>query len=260
MMQIWKRTVKRRLLPYLVSFALVVPAAVSGLPVDSLSRVDAEVPKTTVPTDTVPIPKEAIRFRVLAHSNTVADQWVKKQVKEAVMREMETWLADVNNAEEARQRIQERLEDIRALADDVLRTNGFLYRSEVTFGEVAFPAASYWNQRFASGHYEALRITLGDGRGDNFWCIMFPPLCFGSPADAWGPAVSEPVARASEPASGEPEAVHHDGAADAASASEMRLTSDEAPRDDHGEDHHRKPPWAVEFRFLIWDWIRGWWT
>jgi len=179
-------------------------------------------------------PEESLRLRILAHSNTVADQWVKKRVKEAVVPELERWLREARDAHEARRRVAERLDDIQALADDVLREHGFLYRSRVTLGEVAFPATTFMNRQFPPGQYEALRITLGDGRGDNFWCIMFPPFCFGSVAEPWGgaPAESVPAGLPVEQHGGHPA---DDAGADAAS-----------------------PKLEVEMRIFLLDWLREW--
>src|SRR5690606_36215315 len=127
--------VKRRISPYIVALPLLILAAVAGNAGGVFSPADAEAaangsvngsaPGAGVLGDICGI-EDAIRFRVLAHSNTVEDQWVKKRVKEAVLPEIQRWLHGAQDADEVRRRIVERLDDIQQLADEVLKEHGFL--------------------------------------------------------------------------------------------------------------------------------------
>jgi stage II sporulation protein R len=127
------------------------------------------------------IPDEAIRFRVLANSNTVADQWVKRRVRDAVLAQIERWVGDAADVHAVRQVLGNRVDELQALADRVLMENGFPYRSRVDYGEVPFPKKTFGGRTVPAGQYEALRIILGEGQGDNWWCVLFPPLCFAGP-------------------------------------------------------------------------------
>lgn len=229
---------KRLLYPYLLCAALLLLAFMAGVDAGWASHAHVK----TVPSNGL---NEALRLRILAHSNTVADQWVKERVKEAVVPELDRWLAGAEDVREARRRVGQRLEDIRALADRVLQENGFAYRSQVTLGETAFPATAFLDRQFAPGRYEALLITLGDGRGDNFWCIMFPPFCFGSVADPWDTAPA--------------------GAVPAAVSDEQPLSRSEKDGHRHTEeggqpvdDGHPAgvPELQVELRIFLLDWLR----
>jgi len=248
--------VKRRIYPYIVALALLILAAVAGNAGGVFSRADAEAaangsvngsaPGAAVLGDISDI-EDAIRFRVLAHSNTVEDQWVKKRVKEAVLPEIQRWLHGAQDADEVRRRIVERLDDIQQLADEVLKEHGFLYRSRVTFGDVDFPAASYWQHHFDAGRYEALRITLGAGQGDNFWCIMFPPFCFGTPGTTVSPADTDAPTETDAPANpeGEPKDEQKE---DATTEQETATAKETSNRDGL----------SVELRFFVLDWLKRW--
>lgn len=124
------------------------------------------------------IPKQAIRLRILANSDTAEDQWLKRQVRDAVVTEIETWAKRPRNIEEARQAIRSRLPLFHSIAERVVRQHGYTYPVKVDFGLVPFPTKLYGDQVYPAGNYEALRITIGKGQGENWWCVLFPPLCF----------------------------------------------------------------------------------
>ncbi|MFD1435361.1 stage II sporulation protein R [Kroppenstedtia eburnea] len=124
------------------------------------------------------IPDEAIRLRILANSDSEGDQRVKRQVRDEVIREIGTWAQKPTTLKEARQLVRSRLPRLEGIAEQTLRDNGFSYPVKVRFGEVPFPTKLYGDKVYPAGKYEALLISIGEGKGDNWWCVLFPPLCF----------------------------------------------------------------------------------
>lgn len=124
------------------------------------------------------IPEEAIRFRVIAHSDSIADQWIKHRVRDAVLDRVQETLERTETIEEARAVLLGQLPDIERETQELLAEHGFAYGAQVTLAQVPFPTKQYGNVVYPAGQYEALRIVLGEGRGANWWCVLFPPLCF----------------------------------------------------------------------------------
>lgn len=128
--------------------------------------------------DAIVIPNEAIRLRILANSDLEADQQLKRQVRDAVNAEITEWVAELTSVEEARTLIESRLPEIQAIAEKVLASEGSEQTVQTDFGTVEFPTKLYGQFLYPAGEYEAILITLGDGKGANWWCVLFPPLCF----------------------------------------------------------------------------------
>lgn len=124
------------------------------------------------------IPAEAIRLRVIANSDSAQDQWLKRKVRDEVVTEMKQWALQPKHIEEAREMIQSRLPLFKQIAQQTLHTYGVRDSVDVTFAKVPFPTKLYGDQVYPAGEYEALRITIGEGKGENWWCVLFPPLCF----------------------------------------------------------------------------------
>lgn len=125
-----------------------------------------------------PIPKEALRLRIVANSNSTTDQTLKREVRNAVVRQVGVWLQGVKTADQAREILIEKTPAIQAMAADIVRSKGFSYGVQTEIKAVPFPTKIYGNRVYPAGNYEALRIVLGDGQGANWWCVLFPPLCF----------------------------------------------------------------------------------
>jgi stage II sporulation protein R len=130
-----------------------------------------------VPHD-APIPKQALRLRIIANSDSAQDQEVKREVRDRVVLQVAKLLKGAKSEEEARQRVVRALPQIRETALEVTREHGYHYPVSADVGKVPFPTKVYGNQVYPAGTYEALRITLGSGQGQNWWCVLFPPLCF----------------------------------------------------------------------------------
>ena len=117
------------------------------------------------------IPTDAIRFRVIAKSNDEIDQEVKMKVKEAIEQEVNKLMLEAKNSEEAKKLINENMEHIQQIVNQYTTDN------KISFGVNYFPEKEYHGVTYPSGEYESLVITLGNGVGNNWWCVMFPPLC-----------------------------------------------------------------------------------
>lgn len=126
----------------------------------------------------VVIPNEAIRLRILANSNSEQDQRIKRIVRDRVNAQITEWVSELTSMEAAREKIITNLDILEATAKEVLEENGVNQKVQIRFGEVDFPTKLYGNFLYPAGKYEAVLITLGEGTGANWWCVLFPPLCF----------------------------------------------------------------------------------
>ena len=139
------------------------------------------------------IPKESIRLRILANSDSASDQAVKRHVRDAVVAEIDRWVAGPQTIEQARETIRSHMNEIDRVIADELRSRGFDYGFNAELAVVPFPTKLYGNNVYPAGDYEALRISLGSGQGQNWWCVLFPPLCF---VDAVSGEATAPAAAA----------------------------------------------------------------
>ncbi|MDX8047730.1 stage II sporulation protein R [Gracilibacillus sp. S3-1-1] len=123
------------------------------------------------------IPDEAIRLRILANSDEEHDQALKHKVRDAVNEEVTEWVEDMDDIDEARQLISDRIDDIDHIVAQVVAEDGIDYTVEYR-EDVQFPTKLYDQYVYPAGEYEAILITLGEAEGSNWWCVVFPPLCF----------------------------------------------------------------------------------
>ena len=137
----------------------------------------------TVLADRQTLNENVIRFHVVANSDSEADQAVKLQIRDAVVEYLQPVLAQLPSAEEAKAWLEEHLPEVKAVADRILAENGFSETATVMVQKEAFDTRQYDTFTMPAGVYDALRIIVGEGRGQNWWCVVFPQLCF--------PAVSE---------------------------------------------------------------------
>lgn len=128
--------------------------------------------------DRLAIPQDAIRLRILANSDSAQDQWLKRKVRDRIVQEINTWAEQPKNIGEARQLIQQRLPRLQQLSEQTVAAAGFHYPVKLQFGNVPFPTKLYGEKIYPAGNYEALLIKIGRAQGDNWWCVLFPPLCF----------------------------------------------------------------------------------
>ncbi|AGT33737.1 hypothetical protein M493_17650 [Geobacillus genomosp. 3] len=126
----------------------------------------------------VAVPDEAVRLRILANSDAAADQELKRNVRDAVNAQINSWVAELTSFDEAKRVIRSRLPDIEQTVARVLRDEQSSQSYKVEFGPVRFPTKVYGDYVYPAGTYDAVLITLGEGKGSNWWCVLFPPLCF----------------------------------------------------------------------------------
>ena len=119
-----------------------------------------------------------IRFHVIANSDDEEDQQLKLKVKNKVIEYLYPFLNDSKSLDESRQIIKDKMQDVKKLAGQVIKDNNYEYRIQAELSRENFPDKSYGNITLPQGNYEAFRIIIGDGQGRNWWCVMFPPLCF----------------------------------------------------------------------------------
>ncbi|MED2942037.1 stage II sporulation protein R [Bacillus swezeyi] len=124
------------------------------------------------------IPDEAIRLRILANSDSESDQNLKRKIRDEVNQEITKWVEDLTSMKEARQVIRSKLPEIKKIAKDAMKRENASQSVDVNFDKVSFPTKLYGNMVYPAGEYEAVLITLGEGEGANWWCVLFPPLCF----------------------------------------------------------------------------------
>ena len=125
------------------------------------------------------IPDEAIRLRILANSDSDEDQQLKREIRDKVNAEITEWVAEIADIEEARTMIENRLDEIEQIVEQTIEQSGEGQSFQVEYGkDVAFPAKVYGSFVYPAGHYEAILISLGEAKGANWWCVLFPPLCF----------------------------------------------------------------------------------
>lgn len=125
----------------------------------------------------VVIPKEAIRFRVVPNSNLAQDQQLKLEVKDQVQGELHHLLGQVNSVEDARKKLSSNLIKIENKVEETLKEQEVEEDFSVRYGLNYFPEKTYRGISYKEGYYESLVVTLGEGKGDNWWCVLFPPLC-----------------------------------------------------------------------------------
>ena len=121
---------------------------------------------------------EYLRIHIRANSNFQSDQEVKYLVKEKLVYYLTPLLAECKTKDKAEIELKKQLENIEKIADDVLIQKGYSYKSRAILREELFPTRTYDNLTLESGFYDALIVELGEGKGDNWWCVVYPPLCF----------------------------------------------------------------------------------
>ena len=124
------------------------------------------------------IATKVLRFHVLANSDSTEDQDLKLQVRDAVGSYMQEQLANVSSLAECEKVVAEDLTEIEKVAEATIQKNGYDYTVTASLEQTTFPVKTYGNYTFPSGEYEALRVVIGEGNGHNWWCVMYPNMCF----------------------------------------------------------------------------------
>lgn len=127
--------------------------------------------------------RQVVRLHVLAHSDTTADQVLKLRVRDAVVAASADWLGHTTDADTALALLKERLPQIKAVAEKTVRDAGYDYPVQAEIDTTYFTTRQYDTVTLPAGMYRAVRITIGEGRGQNWWCVVYPPLCMGAATD-----------------------------------------------------------------------------
>lgn len=122
--------------------------------------------------------EKLIRFHVLANSNSEEDQNLKLKVRDAIIEYLQPKLINSNSIEESEEIIISEYDNLEKIGKNIIEENGYDYDIKVGIEYSNFPTKQYSNVVLPSGEYKALKIIIGSGQGKNWWCVMFPPLCF----------------------------------------------------------------------------------
>ena len=118
-----------------------------------------------------------IRFHVLANSDSDEDQELKLKVRDEIIKYLQPMLKQSKSLEQSEQIILSESENIKNIGENIIKENGYTYEVEVKLEYNNFPAKQYSNIVLPAGEYKALRILIGEAKGKNWWCVMFPPFC-----------------------------------------------------------------------------------
>lgn len=124
------------------------------------------------------IADSVFRLHVIANSDSKEDQDLKYKVRDAVLEYMNNISAECSSKEEVIKLAYEHQNDFISVAEKVIKENGFDYNVKIEIGNFEFPTKYYGDISLPAGFYDALKIEIGEAKGQNWWCVMFPPLCF----------------------------------------------------------------------------------
>ena len=125
------------------------------------------------------ISSSVFRLHVIANSDSSEDQNLKYIVRDRILDYMNSLVdTTISSKEEIMRIVSENLENFRSIAQDTVYENGYDYNVNIEIGNFAFPTKAYGDIALPSGYYDALRVSIGEAKGKNWWCVMFPPLCF----------------------------------------------------------------------------------
>lgn len=126
----------------------------------------------------IDIQDSVFRLHVIANSDSEEDQNLKYIVRDKVLEYINSVSANLTSKEDVINLAKENIDEIQKIAEDTIRENGYDYSVKLNIGNFAFPTKTYGDISFPAGFYDALKIEIGEAKGQNWWCVMFPPLCF----------------------------------------------------------------------------------
>ena len=122
--------------------------------------------------------KNIFRLHVIANSDSQEDQNLKYKVRDSLISYMETLCSNCNSKQEVIEIVSKNLDNFTNIANQTIHDNGLSYTANVEIGNFMFPTKSYADISFPAGYYDALRVKIGDANGQNWWCVLYPSLCF----------------------------------------------------------------------------------
>lgn len=128
-----------------------------------------------------------LRLHIIANSDSEADQKLKLQVRDNIIKYMNSLTADSNSKTDVISIVSNNLDSFKKIALNTIKENGYDYDVNIKIGNFYFPTKTYGDISFPSGNYDALKVEIGDAVGQNWWCVLFPPLCFVNSSSATVP-------------------------------------------------------------------------
>ena len=137
------------------------------------------------------ISDSVVRLHVVANSNSDEDQALKLKVRDEIIKKLEPLLASSESTEETKKVIKANLGFIEEEVEKTIKKYGYTYGVTVNFDNYYFPTKQYGNVQFPKGNYDALKIVIESGKGNNWWCVLYPALCFAENSNGTLPEESE---------------------------------------------------------------------
>lgn len=154
---------------------IIITALIIGFIVTGFTGYNTKQYSDTIHTG---LEQNLIRFHVIANSDSSDDQNLKLKVRDAILERIQPLLEGSQSIEQSRQVLLKNEQNIKHIAEEIIKDDGKSYNVTVALDKIAFPTKQYGDVVLPAGEYEALRVVIGDGVGKNWWCVMFPPLCF----------------------------------------------------------------------------------
>lgn len=124
------------------------------------------------------ISESVFRLHVIANSDSKEDQDLKYKVRDSLLEYMNNICKNCSSKEEAISLVEKNEENFKKIAEDTIKSEGYSYTVNINVGNFEFPTKTYGDISLPAGFYDALRVEIGEAKGQNWWCVMFPPLCF----------------------------------------------------------------------------------
>lgn len=123
------------------------------------------------------IRKSVLRLHILANSDSKADQTLKLQVRDRILEETGDLFSDARNLDSAEEQVKENMEVVKKIAEEEIQKQGYDYPVNVELCNMFFNTRQYENITMPAGRYDAMRVTIGEAAGQNWWCVLYPPMC-----------------------------------------------------------------------------------
>ena len=157
---------------------IIIIAALGLIGYDRMSRCEAIGVSAEPDPYQQGIAEKILRFHILANSDSDKDQKVKEKVRDAIGNYLAPQLEEARDLSDTKNIVTRHMDEIVTVAEETLEKEGYSYGASARLATVDFPVKTYGSYTFPAGEYEALEITLGEGNGHNWWCVLYPNMCF----------------------------------------------------------------------------------
>ena len=161
---------------YIVTIIIIVALGLIGY--DRMNRCEAIGASAEPDPYQQGIAEKILRFHILANSDSDKDQKVKEKVRDAIGNYLAPQLEEARDLSDTKNIVTRHMDEIVTVAEETLEKEGYSYGASARLATVDFPVKTYGSYTFPAGEYEALEITLGEGNGHNWWCVLYPNMCF----------------------------------------------------------------------------------